>query len=127
VLSVLFAFSRPGNLPARLFSRLACDPPNTLSKRSCLKAVEAPYNAVAVRCIFESLGRFQPTVSIRWTILEFLIYRNNAASPSVLCLRAIDRWGTWWGQLVPLASLRAPCVFILAQASQSREHGRPWH
>jgi uncharacterized protein (TIGR03437 family) len=46
-----------------------------------------------------------------WTIQEY------AASPLVIGILGIDRWGTWWAQLVPFATGAAPCVYNLAQAS----------
>lgn len=99
--------------------RLAGDPPNTLRSDTVFKQGEAPYNRTMGDAFSNRWGDFSATVVDPLDDTGFWTIQEYAASPSVFAFGAIDRWGTWWAQIVPLASGAAPCVFSLAQASQS--------
>ena len=84
--------------------RAAGDPPGTVQSDVALKAGEAPYYKV-----FRDQNRWgdysatvvDPINDVdMWTIQEY------AATPQA----GSDRWGTWWGRIVPTSAGPAQCV-----------------
>ena len=92
-------FSAAQYASANYAFRAASDPPNTLRADTVLKAGEAPYYKTFSGAR-NRWGDYSSTVvdpvndSDMWTIQEY------AATPS----GGFDRWGTWWGRIVPPAT-----------------------
>ena len=90
-------FSAQQYASANYALRTAADPLGTLRDERVLKAGEAPY--IKNPAIGGYWGRYSATVvdpandTSMWTLQQY------AAPPS----GGIDRWGTWWGRVVPPA------------------------
>ncbi|MBI2822630.1 MAG: DUF11 domain-containing protein [Acidobacteria bacterium] len=78
--------------------RSAVDPPNTLREATLLKAGEGPYEKT-FGGFFNRWGDYSNSAVDPVNDIDFWTIQEYAAAPS----GGFDRWGLWWGQIVPTA------------------------
>ena len=99
---VLIGYSRFGSnqyASANYSFRAANDPPDTLRRDVVLKTGEAPYSLPAPNATIIPWGDYSATTIDPLNDVDFWTIQEYAASP----LDGLDRWGTWWGRIVPPA------------------------
>jgi uncharacterized protein (TIGR03437 family) len=97
--------------------RIAADPPNTLRADTVFKLGEASYDRAPGDLPSNRWGDFSATMVDPLDDTGFWTIQEYAASPLIIATFGIDRWGTWWAQLVPLPAGAPPCVYSVVQPS----------
>ncbi|HJQ71510.1 MAG TPA: IPT/TIG domain-containing protein [Blastocatellia bacterium] len=114
---VMIGYSRfsPGQYAGGAYSvRLAADPPNTLRDSVVLKSGEAPYFKTNSGTR-NKWGDYSGALIDPANDTDFWTIQQYAALPA----GGADRWGTWWGQVLPSSPPAPSAAEIVLYASEA--------